>query len=339
MTLLHRPIHTPPTGPHTMNTTTRPPRTHARTRTWMLGFTVLAAAALSACGGMPQGNTQLEQARQEYRNLRADPRAQNDNSTEMKLATEALSQANTAWNNDADPARVNHLSYLVSQRVAIVRATLDTKTAQDAMNAAAANRGKVQLEARTQEADAAQRNAAAAQQATQAAQLDTAAAERDAAAARTASSQAQLATQDALERNCQLEARLKDLNAKPTPRGLVITLGDVLFDVDRAALRPGGMRLVQQLAAVLTEFPQRNALVEGHTDSTGSDAHNQTLSTQRAVAVRAALLDQGIAGPRISTRGYGESNPVASNDSAAGRQINRRVEIVLSDDRGQIIAR
>ena len=142
-----------------------------------------------------------------------------------------------------------------------------------------------------------------------------------------------------MERNRQLEARLKELNARPTPRGLVVTLGDVLFDVDRAALRPGGQRLVQQLAAVLNEFPQRNALIEGHTDSSGSDAHNQTLSTQRADAVRSALLQQGIAGARISARGYGESTPVSGNDTAAGRQMNRRVEIVLSDDNGQLSAR
>ena len=97
--------------------------------------------------------------------------------------------------------------------------------------------------------------------------------------------------------------------------------------------------VLQQLAAVLNEFPQRNALIEGHTDSSGSDAHNQTLSTQRADAVRSALLQQGIAGARIRARGYGESTPVSGNDTAAGRQMNRRVEIVLSDDNGQLSAR
>jgi len=304
-----------------------------------LSVSLLAAATLAACGGMPQSNAQLDQARRDYRNVRSDPRAQGYAGDDLQRASDALSKANAAWNDSASEAQINHLSYLASQRAAIVRANLDTRVAQDTLDAAEAQRRRVQLDARTQEANTAQRDAAQAQQATQAAQRDTAAAERDAATARSDSTQAQRETEAAQERNRQLETRLKELNARPTPRGLVVTLGDVLFDVDRAALRPDGQRLVQQLAAVLNEFPQRNALIEGHADSSGSEAHNQTLSTQRAEAVRSALLQQGIAGPRISARGYGESNPVNGNDTAAGRQMNRRVEIVLSDDNGQLSAR
>lgn len=310
-----------------------------RGRTLAPVLTFWAAATLSACGGMPQGNAQLDQARRDYRDVRNDPRAQGYAGDDLQRATDALARANAAWNDSASEAQINHLSYLASQRAAIVRANLDTRVAQDTLDAAEAQRRRVQLDARTQEANTAQRDAAQAQQATQVAQRDTAAAERDAANARSDSTQAQRQTEAALERNRQLEARLKELNARPTPRGLVVTLGDVLFDVDRAALLPGGQRLVQQLAAVLNEFPQRNALIEGHTDSSGSDAHNQTLSTQRADAVRSALLQQGIAAPRISARGYGESTPVSGNDTAAGRQMNRRVEIVLSDDNGQLSAR
>jgi outer membrane protein OmpA-like peptidoglycan-associated protein len=142
-----------------------------------------------------------------------------------------------------------------------------------------------------------------------------------------------------MERNRMLEARMAELNAKQTPRGLVVTLGDVLFDVDRSALKPAGMRMVDQLAEVLKADPQRTVLVEGFTDSTGADAYNQTLSTERADAVRVALLGQGIASTRVASRGYGKANPVGSNDTAAGRQMNRRVEIVLSDESGQIKAR
>ncbi len=108
---------------------------------------------------------------------------------------------------------------------------------------------------------------------------------------------------------------------------------------DRSALKPAGMRMVDQLAEVLKTDPQRTVLVEGFTDSTGADAYNQTLSTERADAVRVALLRQGIASNRVASRGYGKANPVGSNDTAAGRQMNRRVEIVLSDDSGQIKAR
>lgn len=302
-------------------------------------LTLLAAATLWACGGLPPQNDQLEQARRDYRAVRSDPRAQGYAGDDLQRATDAMGRANAAWNDNANEEQVNHLAYLASQRTAIVRAALDTRVAQDTLDAAAAQRRRVQLEARTQEADTAQRNTEVARQATQSAQRDTAMAERDAAQARSAASQAQDQTRDTQERNRQLEARLRELNARPTPRGLVVTLGDVLFDVDRATLRPGGQRLVQQLAAVLNEFPQRNAQIEGHTDSTGNETHNLALSSQRAEAVRTALLQQGIASGRISARGYGESTPVSSNGSAAGRQMNRRVEIVLSGDNGQISVR
>lgn len=282
-----------------------------RGRALAFSITLLAAATLSACGGIPQGNDQLDQARRDVRDVRNDPRAQGYAGDDLQRARDALARANAAWNDSASEAQIDHLSYLASQRAAIVRANLNTRVAQDTLDAAEARRRRVQLDARTQQADTAQRDAA----------------------------QAQRQTQAALERNRQLAARLEALNARPTPRGLVVTLGDVLFDVDRAALRPGGQRLVQQLATVLNEFPQRNALIEGHTDSTGSDAHNQALSNQRAQAVRSALLQQGIAGARISARGYGESRPVSDNNTAGGRQMNRRVEIVLSDDNGQLSAR
>lgn len=310
-----------------------------KTRRLAGALSLLAMATLTACTSMPRSNAQLEQARRDHRAVLEDPRAQSAAGDDLQRATDALSRANAAWNDSATEEQVNHLAYLASQRAAIVRAALDTRTAQDTVDAAAAQRRRVQLEARTQEADTAQRNTASAQQATESARRDTAMAERDATDARQASAQAQRQTQEAMERNRRLEERLRALNARPTPRGLVVTLGDVLFDVDRAALRPGGQRLVEQLAAVLNEFPQRNALIEGHTDSTGSDAHNQTLSGQRADAVRSALLQQGVAGSRVSARGYGESAPVSGNDTAAGRQLNRRVEIVLSDDNGQISTR
>jgi len=304
-----------------------------------LALTLLAAATLAACSSVPRGNAQLEQARTDYRSLQADPRAQNHSGGELKLASDAIGRANAAWTADESEEQVNHLSYLASQRVAIARATMDMKTAEGMVADAAAERTQVQLDARTQQADAAQRSAAAAQQTAQAAQLNAANAEASAQAARNESADAQRQTQLALERNRQLEARLQELNAKATPRGLVITLGDVLFEVNRATLQAEGLRRVDQLAAVLKEFPQRNALVEGFTDSTGSDGHNQTLSGQRADAVRTALMRQGIGPERVSARGYGETSPVGSNASAEGRQLNRRVEIVLSDDSGRLIAR
>jgi outer membrane protein OmpA-like peptidoglycan-associated protein len=130
------------------------------------------------------------------------------------------------------------------------------------------------------------------------------------------------------------EAQLAELAARR--RGLAITLGDVLFGTDLARLNADGTRMAQRLSTILQQNPQRVVLVEGFADSTGQTQHNQELSERRAMAVRDALLDMGVARERISQRGYGESYPVAANDTAANRQLNRRVEIVLSDDRGVI---
>lgn len=305
----------------------------------LIALSAVALAVLAGCSSVPKGNAQLEQARTEYRAVMADPRAQSNAGTDMKLASDAMNKANTAWSSEEDEARVNHLAYLASQRVAIVRETMNMKTAEGMVASAGADRTQVQLQARTQEADAAQRSAAVAQQAAANAQQNAAAAQRSTDMARSESAQAQQQTQLAMERNRQLETQLKELNAKQTPRGLVVTLGDVLFDVNRSELKPGGLRLVDQLVAVLKEFPQRNVLVEGFTDSTGNDGYNQTLSGQRADAVRTALMRQGIDSNRVSARGYGETSPVSSNATAAGRQMNRRVEIVLSDDSGRTVAR
>lgn len=288
-------------------------------------LSLTALAVVAGCSTTPPTNVRLDQAREDYRTVQADPRSQNQAPTELRQAADALNAANTAATNREDVAQVNHLAYVASQRAAIVRETVSFKTAELSVENAGAARTSAQLEARTQQADAAQRAAAEAQRSASAARTDTVEAQRQAAMAQ--------------ERNRLLEARMAELNAKQTPRGLVITLGDVLFDVDRAALRPNGMRMVGQLAEVLKADPQRTVLVEGFTDSTGASAYNQTLSTERADAVRVALLSQGIASTRVTARGYGEAHPVGSNASAAGRQMNRRVEIVLSDESGQIKAR
>jgi outer membrane protein OmpA-like peptidoglycan-associated protein len=113
----------------------------------------------------------------------------------------------------------------------------------------------------------------------------------------------------------------------------------VLFDTNQAQLKPGGMRNVLKLANFFKEYPQRTVLIEGFTDSTGSAGSNQDLSERRAGSVRTALLDMGISKDRMTSRGYGESYPAAGNDTATGRQLNRRVEVVVSDESGKIAPR
>src|SRR5476649_500277 len=129
------------------------------------------------------------------------------------------------------------------------------------------------------------------------------------------------------------------MQAKQTERGMVITLSDVLFNTDRAELSADGMSTARKLADVLTQNPERTVLIEGFTDSTGSAAHNLDLSQRRAESVRAALVGMGVAASRVATKGYGEAYPVAANDTSGDRQLNRRVEIVLSQNGNPIAAR
>jgi outer membrane protein OmpA-like peptidoglycan-associated protein len=136
-----------------------------------------------------------------------------------------------------------------------------------------------------------------------------------------------------------LEAELSELKARPTERGMVITLGDVLFDLDKAELHPGANLVMDRLSDFLKKHEERRILVEGFTDSTGAEDYNMQLSERRARAVRQALMDRGIVGDRIEVRGYGEQFPMATNETIAGRQQNRRVEIVFSDEEGTLPSR
>jgi outer membrane protein OmpA-like peptidoglycan-associated protein len=136
-----------------------------------------------------------------------------------------------------------------------------------------------------------------------------------------------------------LAAELRDIKARPTERGMVITLQDVLFDSGSAKLRSGALRVIDRLAVFLREHPDRSLAIEGFTDNVGNAVVNEELSLRRAAAVRAALMDAGVDGARIVARGYGATYPVATNDTAEGRQRNRRVEIVVSDEHGTILPR
>lgn len=126
-------------------------------------------------------------------------------------------------------------------------------------------------------------------------------------------------------------AELSELQGKMTERGLLVTLGDVLFDVGQASLKPTAAFNIDKIADYMKKYPDRTANVEGHTDAMGSEETNLELSRERALSVRNALIQRGIASSRISTRGYGESMPVADNESATGRQANRRVEIIFPE--------
>jgi outer membrane protein OmpA-like peptidoglycan-associated protein len=292
---------------------------------------LLAMATLAGCSSVPENN-RLNEARNDYSAAQNNPQVINLAPAELKQAGDALDKANDASNKKEDAATVTHLAYLAKQRVAIAQETAKQKEAETAVANAGPERSQIRLDARTDEANKAKQNAEASQRQAEASQQQAAMSQRQ-------SDMSQQQARDAEMRTSQLEAQLKELNAKKTDRGLVITLGDVLFDTNKAQLKSGGTRSLQKLAGFLKQYPQRKARVEGYTDSTGGADYNQELSDRRANAVRTSLVDMGISNDRITTRGYGKESPVASNDTAAGRQMNRRVEIILSDDNGNVSSR
>jgi outer membrane protein OmpA-like peptidoglycan-associated protein len=209
-----------------------------------------------------------------------------------------------------------------------------------------AERSKSEAEARAREAERARRETEAKARETEQARRETEAKAREAEQARLESkAQAEKAEQarreaeararEAEKTKADVEQFLKDLSelqAKQTERGIVLTLSDVLFAFGRADLSPGAVRNVDKLASFLEKHPERNVLIEGHTDSIGSDEFNLVLSQRRADAVKDVLLAKGISPDRILTKGYGKQFPVASNDTDSGRQLNRRVEVVILEE-------
>src|ERR1700682_286175 len=268
-----------------------------------LPMSLIAAAVLAACSTLPAADSPLAQARNDYRNAQANPQVAALASAELQQASDSLDKANNAQNKGESGALIDHLAYLAKQQVAIAQETARQKAAELAVVNAGAERDRVRLEARTREADSAQRSAEVAQRQAEASQRQSEASQRSAEASqrqavaeRQAANDAQVnaqaarqQAQDAESRSRQLESQLREMEAKKTDRGMVITLGDVLFDTNRAELKAGGMRNVQKLADFFKQYPQRKVMIEGFTDSTGTNRRNQELSDDRALAVRTAL--------------------------------------------------
>jgi outer membrane protein OmpA-like peptidoglycan-associated protein len=266
--------------------------------------TVILAGSLAACASAPISNANLELAKQNYMSSASDPAVASLAAFELKQAGDALERATEAWRNREASDKVDALAYVARQQVEIARETAKRKSAERQVANASRERDQLLLARRTAEADNARR-----------------------------------AAEQAQARARQLENELRDLAAKETARGTVVTLGNLMFGIDSAQITEGGMHNLRKVADVLLKYPQRTVLVEGFTDNSGSAEHNKELSERRSASIRTALIEMGVSADRIATRGYGEDYPIADNNTAFGRQINRRVEIVISDDSGKISPR
>jgi len=250
-----------------------------------------AAAMMVACASSPVVAPGASEARQELTDLQSNPKL-------APLAPVAIRDAETAVKAAEEPredeAEAEHLAYLAKSKVEYATAKAEEAYYQSQRDNLAKEREQIRLDVRSAEAQQAQHKAEMAQEEAE-----------------------------------QLRQELAELNAKKTDRGMVMTLGDVLFETGKAELKPGATANLTKLADYMKEDPEAKVQIEGHTDSTGSDSFNKELSQERADAVMTYLTAQGITSDRMSAMGMGEDYPIAPNDNAAGRQQNRRVEIII----------
>ncbi|HWV14263.1 MAG TPA: OmpA family protein [Cellvibrio sp.] len=258
-----------------------------------IGMVALMSAVLAACASSPKVPQGAIDARNKLTQLQSDPQL-------ASLAPVAIREADEAVRAAEKPTKdkplSNHLILLADRKVDTASALAQARFLEDQRKGFSEQRALDQLSSRTQEAEAAKADANAARQ-----QADN------------------------------LQREIAELNAKATERGLVVTLGDLLFETGKADLKGGAAANLSKLSAFLTQHVNRGVIIEGHTDSVGSESFNMGLSQRRADSVKAYLLAQGVAADRVVAVGKGETTPVASNDSASGRQMNRRVEVIISN--------
>jgi outer membrane protein OmpA-like peptidoglycan-associated protein len=234
-------------------------------------------------------------------------------------------------------------------RAIAVKKMDDVRLANERQNSADAQaRTQAQADDATRQKEQAESDAARAQAATAKAQADMAAsqassatalsaAQADAEQSRLAAQQANLTAQQAETDKAAMRTKLSEqlnsiLQTRDSARGLIVSMSDVLFDTGQYSLKPGAREKLAKVAGILLAYPGLNIEVGGYTDNVGGDAMNQTLSENRARAVRDYLVQEGVSTNSVSSKGFGITLPVASNDNSSGRQQNRRVELLVSGD-------
>ena len=265
-------------------------------------LSVAIAAILSACSAAPPRNESLETARAMVPQVEQSPRA-GVAAMDISNARKSLEAANRLAEAKGKQADIEYEANNAVTSAQIANEKILTAQANEQIANGTAQRQAVLLQARERES---QRSA-------------------DQASA-------------SAQRVDSLEAQLADLKVQKTERGLVLTLGDVLFDTGQATLKSSAYATLDRLATALRDKSGRKVLIEGHTDNVGSDESNQGLSERRAQSVQSALMQRDVARSQITAMGKGENFPIASNDSADGRQSNRRVELIFTEDQTRVAA-
>jgi outer membrane protein OmpA-like peptidoglycan-associated protein len=294
---------------------------------------------LAGCASAPEAPPELIAARSAVRSAEADPAVLSHAPNELRKATASLTRANALLAQREALSEVTTAAYVAQQQARTAMALARAKTSEEAIKSAEADRERARADMRAAEASRAQMRANAAEGRAASAEGRAATAEgraltaeQRAAAANADAAAAQASANEAQIQATLLQQQLTELRARPTDRGALVTLGDVLFEFNRADIKTTGHGELRKLAEFLKKHPDRQVLIEGHTDDIGSNSYNENLSRRRAEAVAAALSALGVPQPRVTAVGYGESYPVASNSSDTNRALNRRVEVYISDN-------
>jgi len=314
----------PLTAPKTLEKLTMKPT--------LIAGAVLASLLLGACATSSPPPQALIDARSTIRTAELDPAVLTHAPLELKKATATLNRANQLQDKGEPVADVTSAAYIASQQAKTAMAIAKAKGNDAAIAGAELDRERTRADIRTAEAQRAQAQASTARAQTNVARQQTANAEQRASGAEAQAAAAQLSAGEAQRQSAQLQQLLTDLQAQQTERGMLVTLGDVLFEFNRAEVKPGAQVSLRKLADFLAQNPSRLILIEGHTDSVGTAAANTALSRRRADAVDAALEGMGLAGRRVTTVGYGEDYPVADNTTETNRALNRRVEVYIAEN-------
>lgn len=269
----------------------------------------ITSLMLGACSSIPtpEGSAAV---REKLTRLQANQELASRAPVAIKEAEVAVRAAEVP---ESDQELARHRVYIADHKVDIAAARAQERLYESQRTGLTKASESARLDSRTREADLAHRKAALAQ---------------------TVADSARAETESVRLHNEELQRQLTELNARETDRGMVVTLGDVLFATGHSELNSGAIANLSKLAFFLNEYPDRVVAIEGYTDSVGSESSNFRLSQGRADSVKSYLMNQGIASNRLSTAGLGETAPVAGNDTATGRQQNRRVEVIISSPNG-----
>jgi outer membrane protein OmpA-like peptidoglycan-associated protein len=271
---------------------------------------IAVSAALAACSVTPERIEPLETARTVVPQVESSPRA-GVAAVNIADARKSLEEANRLAEADAKLSDIEFQAQNAITHARIAQEKILTVEAQEQIAQGTEQRQVVLLKAR----------------------------ERDVQKSAQQASDSRQDARDSQDRVDSLEEELAGLRLEKTERGLVLTLGDVLFDSGQATLKTGAYGTIDRLASALRDKSDRSVAIEGHTDNVGTDAMNQALSERRAQSVQSALMQRGVTSSQVTAMGKGETFPVASNDDAGGRQQNRRVELIFASNQQRMSER